>query len=158
MNPASGHPSADIPVSLLERGVRAVLAREKVSEAEISLTLLDDPGIQDLNRRYLDRSGPTDVIAFPLFEPDEPVVGDVYVGTDQAHRQAAELDLPLDEELLRLAIHGTLHVLGYDHPEDGGRESSEMYRIQEELVARILGDQALEETDPRGRGTSEADT
>lgn len=128
----------DILVEFLERGVRAVLLRESVSEAEISLTLLEDDGIRDLNRRYLDRDRTTDVIAFPLYEPGEPVVGDVYLGAGQARRQAAELGIPVDEELLRLAVHGTLHVLGHDHPEDGDRESSEMFRIQEETVEGVL--------------------
>ena len=126
-------------VDVLEGGVRAALERGGVTEAEISLTLLDDDAIRDLNRRYLDRDRPTDVIAFPLYGPDELVVGDVYVGFDQGRRQAAELRVPLREELVRLAIHGTLHVLGHEHPEDGAREESEMFRIQEELVERVLG-------------------
>ncbi|MFW6200774.1 MAG: rRNA maturation RNase YbeY [Gemmatimonadota bacterium] len=139
----------DVPVDLLEEGVRATLERKAISGAEVSVTLLDDPGIRALNRRYLERDRPTDVIAFPLYEPDEPVVGDVYVGLDQARRQAAELRIPLREELLRLAVHGTLHVLGHDHPGDGDREESEMFRIQEELVRSVLAREAASESSAR---------
>jgi probable rRNA maturation factor len=61
------------------------------------------------------------------------------VGAEQAARQAAELGVPLDEELLRLVIHGTLHVLGYDHPDsDEERAGSPMYRRQEALLTELL--------------------
>lgn len=132
---------------LLEAGVRAVLDSTSIPEAEISVTLVDDARIRELNRRYLDRDRPTDVLAFPLYQGGEPVVGDVYVGVDQARRQAPEHGVPLGEELLRLAVHGTLHVLGYEHPEgdeEGGgesvREESAMFGLQEELVAAVLAD------------------
>lgn len=122
----------------LERAVGVVLADGGVAEAELSLTLLDDGGIRALNLRYLGEDRPTDVIAFALGR--EPVlVGDVYLGSEQAARQAAELGLPLGEELVRLAVHGTLHVLGHDHPEGDDREESPMFRLQEALVRRILG-------------------
>ncbi len=61
------------------------------------------------------------------------------MGVDQARRQAAELGVPLDEELVRLAVHGTLHVLGHDHPEGPGREESPMFALQEALVRAIRG-------------------
>lgn len=133
---------------LLEAGVRATLDSASIPEAEVSLTLVDDPRIQELNLQYLERDRPTDVIAFPLYEAGEPVVGDIYVGVDQARRQATDHGVPLEEELLRLAVHGTLHVLGHEHPEGEGegedeevpaREESEMFRLQEELVEAVLG-------------------
>ncbi len=124
--------------ALLERAVRAALAAEGVSDGEISLTLLDDDGIRAMNREYLDADRPTDVIAFALHDPEEPVLGDVYVGLAQASRQARDAGVDLDEELVRLAVHGTLHVLGWEHPEDEGREESEMYREQERLVRSVL--------------------
>jgi len=105
---------------------------------EISLTLLDDEAIAALNRRYLGREGPTDVLAFSLGEPTAPL-GDVYVGFQQAGRQAAEHGVPLEEELARLAIHGTLHVLGHDHPEGPERTRSAMIRLQERLLGELMG-------------------
>jgi probable rRNA maturation factor len=94
---------------------------------------MDDPSIAVLNERFLERAGPTDVLAFSLGDAVD-VVGDVYVGFEQASRQAAELGISLAEELVRLTIHGTLHVLGHDHPEDAGRDASAMFVLQEQLV------------------------
>jgi probable rRNA maturation factor len=127
-----------VTIATLERAVRAVLEEARVERAEISLTLLGDDAIRDLNRRYLGRDRPTDVLAFSLGTGDEPL-GDVYVGVEQARRQARELDVPAQEEIVRLAIHGTLHVLGHDHPEGVERADSPMFALQERLVARVLG-------------------
>lgn len=129
-----------LPEGLLARGVEAVFSAEGIDEGEISLTFLDDDAIAALNDEYLGRPGPTDVLAFALHDGGESVLGDVYVGYEQARRQARDLDVPLEEELLRLAVHGALHVLGHDHPEGVAREESEMYRRQEEILARVLSD------------------
>lgn len=126
----------------LEAGVRAALEARGVERAEISLALVDDDAIRELNRTHLGHDRPTDVIAFGLWSPGDPVVvGDVYLGLDQARRQADEEGVDAAEELLRLAIHGTLHVTGMDHPEAAAdRPDSEMYRLQERLVAELRGD------------------
>lgn len=129
-----------IPTSFLEKGVREVLGAEGVGEGELSLTFMNDEEIQALNQEYLGKDQPTDVIAFALQEAGDPLMGDVYVGYEQAQRQAEELGVGLLEELLRLAIHGTLHVLGHGHPEGPERMESPMFRRQEELLAVILSD------------------
>ena len=125
----------------IERAVHLALetaaGAETPSTAEISVALVDDVSIALLNERFLDREGTTDVLAFSLGDAID-VVGDVYVGFEQASRQAAELRISLAEELVRLAIHGTLHVLGYDHPEDDEREESPMFALQERLVRRAM--------------------
>jgi len=105
---------------------------------EISLALLDDAEMTRMNRRYLGVDGPTDVIAFALGEEFDPL-GDVYVGAEQAASQASERGITLEEELVRLTVHGTLHVLGYDHPE-GCEGGSEMFRIQEQLVTQVMAE------------------
>lgn len=122
----------------VEAAVLAVLQAEAPGPAEISIAFVGDTEIERLNFEYLSHQGPTDVISFPLSRPGAAVVGDVYIGAEQAGRQAEELGMPLAEELLRLAVHGTLHVLGYDHPEGADREGSEMYVRQEALLAEIL--------------------
>jgi probable rRNA maturation factor len=127
-----------LPEDLLSTGLGRVLDLEGVEAAEISVTFLEDAAIQALNQEYLGRDRPTDVIAFSLHDPGDPPLGDVYVGYDQASRQARALRIPLQEELLRLAIHGVLHVLGHSHPEGTGREKSPMYIRQEELLKGIL--------------------
>ena len=122
---------------LVERAVRLALGTADPSSAEMSIALVDDPCIALLNERFLEERGPTDVLAFSLGDETD-VVGDVYVGFQQAARQAAELGIPLEEELVRLAIHGTLHVLGHDHPKDGEREGSPMFVLQERLVRELM--------------------
>lgn len=123
---------------LMGRAARTVLRHERIAEAELSLTLLDDDAIAGLNRQYLGHDGPTDVISFPLFAAGEAPIGDIYIGFDRAVRQAAANDVAIEEELVRLAVHGTLHVLGHDHPGGEARLDSEMWRVQEEIVNAVL--------------------
>jgi probable rRNA maturation factor len=124
---------------LLARAARAVLRHESVDAGEVSVTLLDNAEIAEMNRSFLDHEGPTDVISFPLYEEDEDVVGDIYVGFDVARRQALASGITLEEELVRLTVHGALHIVGYDHPEGEARLDSEMWDLQEEIVARVMG-------------------
>ena len=130
------------PVGLLERAIRLTLDEDDTI-AEISLALLADSAMQELNLRYLGKDWTTDVLSFSLGEKDI-VVGDVYVSFDQARRQAEELGIGLNEELVRLAIHGTLHVLGHDHPEGPERSESPMFQIQEQLLRNLLGGEVVE--------------
>ncbi len=130
----------EVEPELLDAAVRLALRSEGVDAGEVSLTLLADDAIRDLNRDYLGHDRPTDVIAFALHADGEPILGDVYLGLDQARRQAEPEGVTVEEELARLAIHGTLHVLGYDHPESEDRSTSDMWRRQEELVAMLLAD------------------
>jgi probable rRNA maturation factor len=110
-----------------------------------------------LNRRATGRRGLTDVLAFTLPQPDGAILGDVYIcpaaarafvmgsqadrRTDghSSDRQTARPSDRLHEELVRLAVHGTLHVLGYDHPEGPGRTRSTMWRRQERYVRKVMG-------------------
>lgn len=128
------------PVSAerVERAVRAVLRAEGVDAAEISVALMSDAEMAALNEEYLDHEGPTDSIAFALHDEGEPPIGDLYVGTETAARQAAEFGATPAEETLRLAVHGTLHVLGWTHPEGEDRADSEMFRRQEALLGAFL--------------------
>jgi probable rRNA maturation factor len=121
------------------RAARAALAACAVRDAEISITLVDDATIAELNAAWLRHHGPTDVISFPLHQDGEAPLGDVYLGMAQASRQAVALGVPLKEEVARLAIHGTLHVLGMDHPAGRGREKSAMWQLQEQILATLMG-------------------
>lgn len=120
----------------IEGAVRAALVARDIEHAEVSVALVDDESIRALNRDHLGHDRVTDVIAFPLWtEGDERVVGDVYIGLDQARRQAADEQVDWREETLRLAIHGTLHVAGMDHPEEADqRPGCPMYLLQERLL------------------------
>lgn len=114
------------------------LSNRVVVDTELSVTFVTDAAIAVLNSKYLKRSGPTDVLAFRL--GDDPLVGDIYVSVDTARRNATQFGIPLMEELLRLVIHGTLHVMGHDHPEGDARDQSTMFQLQESLVGRLLSD------------------
>ena len=107
-------------------------------EGELSITLVSDTEMTRLNGEWLDRTGSTDVIAFSLGSADS-VLGDVYIAPDTAARNASSLGVDLIEEILRLVIHGTLHVVGHDHPDGPDRDSSAMYRLQEELLRGLEG-------------------
>ena len=130
--------SSPVDAARVEAAVRHVLREEGVDAAEISVALVSDVEIASLNEDYLQHEGPTDVISFALHEQGESPLGDIYVGVEQATRQAAEFGATPSEEVLRLAIHGTLHVLGWEHPEGVGRTESGMFARQEELL-RGLG-------------------
>jgi len=86
--------------------------------------------------QFLSRAGPTDVIAFGLDrnEASSPVIGDIYICQEIAARNATNLGIRLGDELARLVVHGTLHVLGLDHPEGKGRMKSAMWRKQERIL------------------------
>ncbi|MEX2527150.1 MAG: rRNA maturation RNase YbeY [Gemmatimonadota bacterium] len=128
-----------LPEELLHQGIKLLLDSEGVSDGEISITYLADESMLELNQRYLGHDWVPDVLSFPLHEPEEPVMGDVYVGFQQALRQAASERVPVPEELLRLALHGTLHLLGYEHPDHPAeRSGSPMYQLQERLVRSVV--------------------
>ncbi len=119
--------------------VEATLEAERVREALISVAFVGATTISRLNRDYLSRSGPTDVIAFGLERggSSTPVIGDIYICPRVAEQNARRLGIPVKRELARLIVHGTLHVLGLDHPEDDTRASSAMWRKQERILDSI---------------------
>lgn len=124
---------------LLRRAARLALgSADPPVRGEVSVTCLEAPEIARLNREYLGREGPTDVIAFRL-DGDDELLGDVYLCPDVAERAALEAEEGVLEEVVRLVIHGVLHLLGHDHPEDEGRWDSPMYRLQERLVRDAVG-------------------
>jgi probable rRNA maturation factor len=117
-----------------------VLRAERVRDAILSVAFVTDRRIATLNRKHLGHRGPTDVISFG-FDPVDArgdVVGDVYIAPEVARRNARAAGASVREELLRLVVHGVLHVLGHDHPEDESRYQSPMWMRQERLL-RTLG-------------------
>ena len=120
------------------RVAKRVLAWERApARSHVDITLLPAAAMRRANRRATGRRGLTDVIAYALPQPDGQLVGDVYICPDAAAK-AARSGAGLREELVRLAVHGTLHVLGYDHPEGTGRTRSRMWQLQERYVKRLL--------------------
>lgn len=131
--PGSLRPGAE----QLARVARRVLAWEDARDCRVDITLLSGERMRRMNRRATGRRGLTDVIAYALPQPDGALWGDVYICPAAAARETKNGGR-IDEELVRLAVHGTLHVLGYDHPEGPGRTRSAMWRRQERYVRRLL--------------------
>ena len=132
-----------IPVArvVVERVAQAVLRAERVPRADLSITFVSNRRIARLNREHLAHRGPTDVITFG-FAPataDAPLTGDVYIAPEVSSANARAHKEPVRRELLRLVVHGVLHVIGHEHPEGGDRYDSAMWRRQEALLARELG-------------------
>ena len=93
----------------------AVLDGEDIREAEISLAFVDNPTIHQLNQRYLQHDEPTDVLSFPLSEPNSRrLAGELVIGAQVAKAQAEARGHPVDAELALYVIHGLLHLCGYD--------------------------------------------
>ena len=117
--------------------VNHALNAERVRDALISVAFVGETSIARLNRGFLSREGPTDVLSFGLTRAAKgsPVIGDIYICPAVAARNARALGIALGDELARLVIHGTLHILGYDHPEEEGRTSSAMWKRQERILA-----------------------
>jgi len=127
-----------LPRARVAEVARGVLRSERTRDAMLSITFVSNRVIRSLNRTHLRRDRVTDVIAFGFRSagPRSPVVGDVYIAPDVARQSARTAGVTLREEITRLIVHGTLHVLGYDHPESAARTRSAMWRKQERLVAR----------------------
>ena len=125
----------------LSRRVERMLEAAGFGGAELSVGLIGDRAMRRLNREFRGKDRATDVLSFPLFEPEEisalrrrrerPLLGDVVISLDTATRQAREYDATLERELDRLLIHGILHLLGHDHelPDQARRMRREERRL-----------------------------
>jgi probable rRNA maturation factor len=109
---------------------RAVLDGEGVADAEISLAFVDNPTIHRLNRRYLQHDEPTDVLSFPMSEPNaKKLAGELVIGAEVALAQARERGHDVQAELALYVIHGLLHLCGHDdHDATGAARMRERER------------------------------
>ena len=131
-----------------KRVVTAVLRAEGIRDALVSIAFVSAREIARLNKRHLAHAGPTDVISFGLGAGEKrsaarPVIGDIYIAPDVARANAMRFGRGVREELARLVIHGTLHVLGHDHPDGTDRTTSPMWRRQERLLSSVAIRRAL---------------
>ena len=143
----------DVPNIDPEKICSAVLDELNLAHsAEVSVVFTDDEEIHALNREYRGVDRPTDVLSFCQNEGDEDfddvnadfaaceeeneILGDIVISVPTARRQAAEAGKTPEEEITLLIIHGTLHLLGYDHAEP--EEEREMFALQNEILAKCL--------------------
>ncbi len=122
--PPRGLAKAGFDRALLARRARRALRAAEQMRAELSLALVDDVAMAELNELHRGKRGPTDVLSFSLVEGAHSefrgaLLGDVVIDIEQAARQARRARRTLDDELAKLMIHGVLHLLGHDHEEDG---------------------------------------
>ncbi|MCK5928943.1 rRNA maturation RNase YbeY [Nocardioides sp. REDSEA-S30_B4] len=133
----------DVDVRRLSTLARFVMDRMRVHAlAELCIKAVDEQTIAELNEQWMDKQGPTDVLAFPMDElrpglvgeePEEGVLGDLVLCPVVAERQGETAGHGTVAELDLLTVHGILHLLGYDHAEP--EEHKEMFGLQDELLA-----------------------
>ena len=131
-----------IPKLILRKEARRILSDSGCPDARLSILILDDAGIREINREYLGKDRPTNVISFAMQEgegagiqPD--LLGDVVISAETAARDAAEADVSVESELYFLLLHGILHLLGYDHERGTAADARRMQAREQELFASI---------------------
>lgn len=136
--------AADIDAADLVGAVAAALLLEGKQGIEVSLVVTSDEAVEALNRQYLGIAGPTDVLSFSAQEPApgfvsapeaESYLGDIVIALPFTRRQAAETGRELRDELRLLAVHGTLHLLGYDH--DNVEHEIAMWARQDAILSGL---------------------
>lgn len=126
---------------LLRTLTQAAAVHDIAAEAELGVTLCDNAYIRELNREYRQLDRPTDVLSFALNEGEEDgaaadlLLGDIVISVDKVREQAAEFGHGEERELAYLAVHGFLHIIGYDHmqPED----KAQMRAAEEEILGAL---------------------
>ena len=137
----------DLDVRRTQQLARFVMDRMRVHpQAELCVTAVDPETIAELNAKWMEKEGPTDVLAFPMDElrpghvneePEEGVLGDLVLCPSVAEEQAETAGHAVQDELDLLTVHGILHLLGYDHGEP--EQHREMFGLQARLLAEWLG-------------------
>lgn len=118
----------------LKECARVVLTGEGIKEAKVTLAFVDDATIAGLNKRFLDHDGPTDVITFP-YSRGKKLEGEVVIGVEVAQREAAERGHDVNTELCLYAIHGALHLCGYDDRTD--RDATAMRKKERAYLKQL---------------------
>jgi len=132
----NAHPRYRVRRAPAVRWVRGVIQSARRSQCAITVIFADDRMSRRLHRRFLSHERPTDVLAFPLGEGPN-LEGEIYVNLDKARRQARTYHVSAPNEIARLVIHGTLHLLGYD---DRTRAKARRMKAREDfLVSRMAG-------------------
>jgi probable rRNA maturation factor len=125
----------------IKKTVQAILNALDFPEGEISILFVDDPQIEELNQKYRNRKGPTNVIAFAMREGEfsdltPHLLGDVVISTDTVAREAQNFGVPFERRINELLVHGILHLFGYDHEKSEG-DTRKMEQKSKELLNLI---------------------
>ncbi len=128
-----------VRATTIRRVAQSILVQAGHPTAQLSISLVGKTRMRSLNRKYRGRDYPTDVLAFPMGgagKQTEVFLGDVVICLPIAIGQASRFENTADQEILRLLIHGTLHLLGYDH-EQSKREATRMQRKERAIVQKL---------------------
>jgi probable rRNA maturation factor len=121
----------------------AEIADADVGETELAVMLTDDAGIRTLNNNWRGIDKPTNVLSFPALQPTGPsgpddaprMLGDIAIAYETMHREARDEQKPFDHHLSHLAVHGFLHLIGYDHENDADAETMET--LESKILAQL---------------------
>jgi len=125
-------------ISDIKRVIDIAIKHQKLDNLEFNIIIVDNTYIHELNKNYRGIDRPTDVISFALEDNkdfvniDHRVLGDIYISIDKAREQAIEYGHDLRREICFLAVHGFLHLLGYDHMKE--EDEKVMFSLQEEIL------------------------
>ena len=133
----------------------AAMVEADTADAEVAVMLTDDEGIRTLNRNWRGADKPTNVLSFPALQPtgergsqDAPrMLGDIAIAYETTRREADDEQKRFDHHLSHLAIHGFLHLIGYDHEKDGDAEAMET--LEQEILAQLGIPNPYTDRDPR---------
>jgi probable rRNA maturation factor len=135
----------DIKIDFLsEKDIKNIVfsvLEEVDQKGMVSIHIVGDEKIRDLNERYRDKDETTDVLSFSALEgqqfQEETVdLGDIFISLPQIKKQAKEYEVSNTEEFVRMLVHGILHLLGYDHQEQ--EESKKMFSLQKKIIKEVL--------------------
>lgn len=131
--------------AVIQRAIAAVAESvdADVGDAELAIMLTDDAGIRTLNLNWRGIDKPTNVLSFPALQPTGPVgpgdaprmLGDIAIAYQTTRKEADDEQKPFDHHLSHLAIHGFLHLIGYDHEKDGEAEAMEV--LERQILAQL---------------------
>lgn len=129
----------------IKQQVQVILDALDCPDGEISILIVDDPQIEELNQQYLNREGPTNVIAFAMREGEfsdlsPHLLGDVVISADTAAQEAQIAAMSMQQRFSELLVHGILHLMGYDH-ETSEKDARVMEDRSKELMKRIWNDE-----------------
>ncbi|MCH7721398.1 MAG: rRNA maturation RNase YbeY [Planctomycetes bacterium] len=129
------HAAAPIDAAPVRQAVEQTLQRHSCPSARISVAVVGDARIAELNQQFLSHEGPTDVLTFNLTEAANGLDAEIIISAETAHRQAQQRGHQMMDELLLYAVHGTLHLLGMDdHSED---DAERMHRLENEILSDL---------------------
>jgi probable rRNA maturation factor len=122
----------------IEHWIATALHSDELNQAEVSVYIVDEPESQELNSQYRGKNKPTNVLSFPADIPDEvgvPLLGDLVVCAPVVEREAQEQGKSLEAHWAHMLVHGTLHLLGYDHINDD--EADVMEALETRLITQL---------------------